>query len=63
MAAPPPLVARLDEAVDRAPDLAETITSQGKVIGGGTPEQLAAFIAAESARWSKVVREKDLQAD
>jgi tripartite-type tricarboxylate transporter receptor subunit TctC len=29
---------------------------QGNEIGGGTPEQFAAFIRGEAARWSQVVK-------
>ena len=35
-------------------DLAQRITSMGNVIGGGSPQDFANFIAAESARWSKL---------
>jgi tripartite-type tricarboxylate transporter receptor subunit TctC len=63
---PAPIVAKLNEAVNRAlkdPEIAERITSQGNVIGGGSPEMFSAFIAAESARWNKIVREKKILAD
>lgn len=63
---PAPIVAKLNEAVNRAlkdPDIAERITSQGNVIGGGTPAEFAKFVASESARWSKIIKEKKIQAD
>jgi tripartite-type tricarboxylate transporter receptor subunit TctC len=63
---PPAIVAKLNEAVNRAlkdPEIAERITSQGNVVGGGTPEAFASFIASESARWGKVIREKNIRAD
>jgi tripartite-type tricarboxylate transporter receptor subunit TctC len=63
---PAPVVAKLNDAVNRAlkePDIADLITSQGNVVGGGSPEAFAGFIAAESARWGRIVREKKIQAD
>ena len=63
---PAPIVAKLNEAVNRAlkdPELAERITSQGNVVGGGTPAEFAKFIASESARWSKIIKEKKIQPD
>ena len=59
-------MAKLNDAVNRAlkdPELAERITSQGNVIGGGSAEDFAKFIASESARWGKVIRDKKIQAD
>ncbi len=63
---PAPIVARLNEAVNRAlrePELAERITSQGNVIGGGTPADFAKLIASESARWGRIIKDKKIQAD
>lgn len=63
---PAPIVTKLNEAVNRAlkdPEIAERITSQGNVIGGGSPAEFAKFVAAESARWSKIIKEKKIQAD
>jgi tripartite-type tricarboxylate transporter receptor subunit TctC len=63
---PPAVVARLNDAVNRAlkdPELAERITSQGNVIGGGSAEDFARFIASESARWAKVIKDKKIQAE
>ncbi|HEX7891753.1 MAG TPA: tripartite tricarboxylate transporter substrate binding protein [Ramlibacter sp.] len=63
---PAPVIARLNDALNRAlkdPEIAERITSQGNIIGGGTPEQFGQFIAAERARWSKIIQEKKIQAD
>jgi tripartite-type tricarboxylate transporter receptor subunit TctC len=63
---PPAVIARLSEAVNRAlrdPEIAERITSQGNVIGGGSPEEFGAFIGSERERWSRIVREKKIKAD
>ncbi|MDI9331392.1 MAG: tripartite tricarboxylate transporter substrate binding protein [Alphaproteobacteria bacterium] len=54
------LMATLGQACNKAladPDVREKITSQGNEVMGGTPEQFAALIRAESPRWGKVVRD------
>jgi len=61
---PAPVVAQLNEAVNRAlkePEIAERITGQGNVIGGGSAAEFAGFIAAESARWAKIIKDKNIQ--
>lgn len=63
-ATPPAIIAKLNAALNRAlrePDLAEKITGPGNVIGGGTPEAFAAFIAGESRRWAKLIKEHDIK--
>ncbi len=55
----PELIATLNKACNKAlsdPDVREKITSQGNEVMGGTPEQFAALIRAESPRWGKVVQ-------
>ncbi len=42
-------------------DLREKILSQGNEVGGGTPEQFAALIKAEAARWGKVVKDARIE--
>lgn len=44
-------------------DLREKILSQGNEVGGGTPEQFAALIKAEAARWGKVVKDARIEMD
>ena len=34
---------------------------QGNELGGGTPEQFAAFIKVEADRWGKVVKAADIK--
>lgn len=56
---PAPVVRRLNEVFNTVlamPDIRGKITGPGNEIGGGTPEQFAAFIAAENKRWAQVVR-------
>jgi tripartite-type tricarboxylate transporter receptor subunit TctC len=38
------------------PDARERFVSQGAVLPGGTPEDLTAFIAADTQRWGRVIR-------
>ena len=50
-------------AILRMPDVMEKIASQGGEIIGGTPEEFAAFLPADSAGWVKLVREANVKAD
>ena len=57
-ATPPAIIARLHTEVNRIlelPDVRESFARQGAEISGSTPEQLAAYVAAEHAKWGKVV--------
>jgi tripartite-type tricarboxylate transporter receptor subunit TctC len=63
---PPAIVAKLNTAINQAlkdPDLSQRITSQGNVVGGGSPQEFATFIDAESARWSQLIKERGIKAD
>jgi tripartite-type tricarboxylate transporter receptor subunit TctC len=56
----PELVRLLNATLNKAlqdPALREQILSQGNEVGGGTPEQFAALIKAETPRWAKVVKD------
>ena len=44
-------------------DVRGKILGQGNEVGGGTPEQFAAFIQVEAARWGKVVRDARIEAE
>lgn len=55
----PAVVRKLNEAYNSAlalPDIREKIAGPGNVIGGGTPEEFAAFIAAENRRRAALVK-------
>jgi tripartite-type tricarboxylate transporter receptor subunit TctC len=55
---PPPIVARLNAAAVAAlaaPEVKEKLTGQGAVLIGNTPQQFAAFVRDEVAKWAKVV--------
>jgi tripartite-type tricarboxylate transporter receptor subunit TctC len=55
----PATVKKLNEAYNKVlamPDIRAKITGPGNEIGGGTPEEFAAFIASENKRWAQVVK-------
>lgn len=61
---PAPVVARLNQALNKVlqdPDLVQRITGPGNVVGGGSPEAFAAFVAAESSRWGKLIKDRGIQ--
>ena len=62
----PEVVDKLHEQMNRMlakPDTREKFASLGMEAGTGTPEQLAQRIAVESARWSDVVRKRNIKAE
>jgi tripartite-type tricarboxylate transporter receptor subunit TctC len=61
---PAPVVRQINEAYNKAlamPDMREKIAGPGNVVGGGTPEEFGAFIAAESKRWSALIKAKGIK--
>ena len=64
---PPAVVARLNEAFNRAielPDVRERLVEQlGGNFAGGTPEEFGAMIRSETERWVPLIRRLGLQAD
>jgi tripartite-type tricarboxylate transporter receptor subunit TctC len=61
---PADIIATLNAAANKAlqdPALRETMLKQGNEIVGGTPEQFAALIKAETPRWAKVVRDAKVE--
>ncbi|MBA2962729.1 MULTISPECIES: tripartite tricarboxylate transporter substrate binding protein [Ramlibacter] len=63
---PRDVVDKLHEQMTQAlarPDTREKFAALGMEAGTGTPEQLAARIAAESVRWSDVVRKRNIKPD
>ncbi|EJL77868.1 hypothetical protein PMI15_04492 [Polaromonas sp. CF318] len=62
----PAVVAKLNAAINRAlkePDLRDKVVAQGNEIGTGSPELFQAFVAAESFRWGKLVKDQKIRAD
>jgi tripartite-type tricarboxylate transporter receptor subunit TctC len=65
-ATPKAVIARIHDDVVAAlklPDLRERIASQGGDIVGDTPEEFAAFIAAESAKYADVIKRAGVKLD
>lgn len=56
---PRPIVDRLNAVIVRIlpqPDVAERLAGDGSEFGKNTPEQFAAFVRSEYAKWGKIVR-------
>ena len=51
------------EFTGTAAEVTERIASEGADFVGNTPEEYLAFLKAEHARWSKVVREANIRVE
>src|SRR5262245_6060116 len=63
---PAPVISRLNAEVNRAlatPEVRQKLASEGGETLGGSPAQFAAFLAAEHAKWGRVVRESGAKVD
>jgi tripartite-type tricarboxylate transporter receptor subunit TctC len=63
---PQPIIDKLSAEVDRIlkkPDVAERFAKLGATPVGGTPKQLGDFIAAETRKWQKVVKDSGAKVD
>ncbi len=63
---PADVVAKLNGATTRAlarPDVKEKLAAQGMDTAGGTPEQLAATVQAETVRWTDVIRKQNIKVE
>ena len=61
---PPAIIKVLNEATNKAlqdPAIREQMLGQGNEIGGGTPEQFAALIKSEAAKWGKLVKTANIK--
>jgi len=61
---PPPIVARLNAEVGRAmqtPELRSRLDNEGALPAPGTPEEFAALIRAEIARWAEALKRAGVQ--
>lgn len=66
MGTPADVVARLNAAIAKAladPDVKTKLAEQGAEPHPEKPEQFAAFIASETAKWGKVVKESGASVD
>ena len=65
-ATPPAIVERLNAGIVKglaAPDARERLVAFGGEAGGSTPEQFAAHIRGEAAKWGKLIKSLGLKAD
>jgi len=63
---PADVIARLHAAAKKATDSAEfrkKIEPEGLTVAGGPPAELGAYVRAEEARWSKVVKDNNIKVD
>jgi tripartite-type tricarboxylate transporter receptor subunit TctC len=63
---PTPVIALLNAEVNRVlatPEVRARLASEGGDTLGGSPERFAAFLAAEHAKWGRVVRESGARVD
>jgi tripartite-type tricarboxylate transporter receptor subunit TctC len=61
---PDPIIRKLHSGVVRAlnlPDVKATLAAQGATPVGNLPAELAAIIAADTARWAKVIRDANIE--
>jgi tripartite-type tricarboxylate transporter receptor subunit TctC len=63
---PQPIVKRLNAELNRmvaSPSYREKVTAIGSEPMGGTPEEFAKFIRAESAKWADVIKRAGAKID
>jgi tripartite-type tricarboxylate transporter receptor subunit TctC len=63
---PKAIIDRLNAETNKAlgrPEMVEKLKEDGSTPLGGTPQQFAAFIKAENAKWGAVVREAGIKLD
>ena len=63
---PTAIIQRLNTEMNKVfamPEFRERVLGQGNELGGGTPEQFAAFIKSENAKWGALVRSAKITAE
>jgi tripartite-type tricarboxylate transporter receptor subunit TctC len=63
---PPPIVMRLNAEIDailKQPDVVQKLNASGFELVGGTPEQFAALIKAESEKWAPLIKSANIKID
>ncbi len=63
---PPEVVTRVNQAVNAVlaePELKERFARLGAETAGGSPQQFAAVVRSESAKWKKIITERKITAD
>jgi tripartite-type tricarboxylate transporter receptor subunit TctC len=61
---PDPIIRKLHSGAVRAlnlPDVKAALAAQGATPIGNSPAELAAVIAADTARWAKVIKEANIE--
>ncbi len=61
---PPDIIAKLNNATTRAlarPEIKDKLAALGMETAGGSPQQLAATVQAESVRWAEVIRKQNIK--
>lgn len=46
-----------------APEVKDQVLATGSEVAGDTPEEFAAFVRSEIAKWSKVIRDANIKPD
>jgi tripartite-type tricarboxylate transporter receptor subunit TctC len=65
-ATPPTVVKQLHEAIARVvkqPEHRERLIGQGYEPVANTPDEFSAYLRAEVAKWSKVIRDRGMRVD
>jgi tripartite-type tricarboxylate transporter receptor subunit TctC len=63
---PQPVIAKLNAEINgvlKLPEIRQAFNSQGVETAGGTPAKFAAFIATQTTKWAKVVRDSGAKAE
>jgi tripartite-type tricarboxylate transporter receptor subunit TctC len=63
---PPDIVARLSRELNeilKDPEIRDMIVSTASEVAGGTPEEFAAFISSETAKWRDVIRTANIKTE
>lgn len=61
---PQPIIARLQAELAKAlaaPDIREDAKTNGWVLGGDQPEEFAAYVRAEMAKWGRIIRDANIR--
>lgn len=62
----PAIIERLNTEVNKVlqlPDVREKISGEGASVLGGTPQEFARFLAAETPKWAKLVKDSGVKID